>query len=51
MSQDNNKLGVVALTMVIISAMIGGGVFNIPQNIAADAGVGPSFIEWAITAI
>ncbi len=51
MSQDNNKLGVVALTMVIISAMIGGGVFNIPQNIAADAGVGPSLIAWAITAI
>ncbi len=48
---NNAKMGVFALTMLIMSAMIGGGVFNIPQNMAADAGTGANIIAWVITAL
>ncbi len=44
------KVGVFGLTMIIISALIGGGAFNIPQNMSADAGTGANLIAWCITA-
>lgn len=34
---DNKKLGVIALAGVVISAMLGGGVYNLPQNMAQSA--------------
>ena len=49
MADDNKKLGLVALTAVVISAMIGGGVFNLPQNMAQSAGAGAITIAWVIT--
>ncbi len=44
------KMGTFGLTMIIVSAMIGGGAFNIPQNMSADAGTGANLIAWCITA-
>ncbi len=34
------KLGVFAMTLLVISAMFGGGVYNIPQNMAQSAALG-----------
>lgn len=49
MADDSKKLGIVALTSVVISAMVGGGVFNLPQNMAASAGAGAIILAWIIT--
>lgn len=51
MEDQNKKLGVIALTTVVISAMIGGGVFNLPQNMAANAGAEAIIIAWIITGV
>ncbi|MPQ43612.1 basic amino acid/polyamine antiporter [Clostridium tarantellae] len=51
MASDNKKLGVIALTGVVVSAMMGGGVYNLPQNMAQDASAGAILIAWIITGI
>lgn len=43
------QLGVLAMTLLVISAMFGGGVFNIPQNMAQSAALGAILIAWVIT--
>ncbi|WP_054199893.1 basic amino acid/polyamine antiporter [Clostridium baratii] len=50
-SDNNKKLGVVALAGVVISAMLGGGVYNLPQNMAQNASAGAILIAWVITGI
>mgnify|MGYP001508011057 FL=1 len=35
----SKKLGLWALTAVVLSAMVGGGIYDHPQNMAVDAGV------------
>ncbi|ACY84771.1 basic amino acid/polyamine antiporter [Edwardsiella piscicida] len=52
--QDEGKakpLGVLAMTLLVISAMFGGGVFNIPQNMAQSAALGAILIAWVITGV
>lgn len=44
-------MGVIALIGVVINAMIGGGVFSLPQNLAAEASAGGIMIAWVITGI
>ncbi len=44
-----NKLGVISLAALVVSAMIGGGVYNLPQNMAQDAATGAIVIAWIIT--
>ncbi|WP_297595880.1 basic amino acid/polyamine antiporter [uncultured Cetobacterium sp.] len=51
MADDSKKLGLIALTAVVISAMIGGGVFNLPQNMAQSAGPGAIIIAWVVTGV
>ena len=52
MAQDNvKKLGVVALASVVVSSMIGGGIFSLPQNMAQSASAGAVAIAWVITGI
>ena len=54
MSNDgntNNKLGVLALAALVVSAMVGGGIFSLPQNMAQYAGVEAIIIAWAITGV
>ncbi|MBO7146140.1 MAG: amino acid permease [Lentisphaeria bacterium] len=45
------KLGVIPLAAIVVSAMIGGGVFSLPQNMGQSAGVGAVIIAWIITGI
>ncbi|MDT4797707.1 Arginine/ornithine antiporter [compost metagenome] len=52
MSQEGSqKLRLGALTALVIGSMVGGGIFSLPQNMAASADVGAILIGWAITAI
>ena len=45
------KLGLMALTLLVISAMIGGGVFNLPQNMAQSAGLPAVLIAWLVSGL
>jgi arginine:ornithine antiporter/lysine permease len=51
MSQPTQKLRLNALIALVVGSMIGGGIFSLPQNIAARAEVGAILIGWAITAV
>ncbi len=51
MEDNSKKLGLFALSAVVISAMIGGGVFNLPQNMAQTASSGAIVIAWIVTGI
>jgi arginine:ornithine antiporter/lysine permease len=50
-SDGQNGLGVLALAGVVISSMIGGGIYSLPQNMAAGASVGAVILAWIITGI
>lgn len=49
MNQERKTLGMGALTALVVGSMVGGGIFSIPQNTAASAGVGATAIAWLIT--
>ncbi|MCS3470715.1 arginine:ornithine antiporter/lysine permease [Pseudomonas sp. JUb42] len=51
MSATPGKLKLGALVALVVGSMIGGGIFSLPQNMAASAGVGAILIGWAITAV
>ena len=46
-----NGLGVLALAAIVISSMIGGGIYSLPQNMAAGASAGAVLLAWVITGI
>lgn len=45
----DKKLGLTALTALVLSSMLGAGVFSLPQNMAAVASPAALLIGWAIT--
>lgn len=45
------KLGLAALTALVLSSMLGAGVFSLPQNMAAVASPSALLIGWTITGI
>lgn len=47
----SQKLRLGALVALVVGSMIGGGIFSLPQNMAASADVGAVLIGWAITAV
>ena len=47
---DKDKLGLTGLVALVFGMMVGSGIFNIPQNMAAGAGLGAVLIGWGITA-
>ena len=49
--KKGSQLGVWALAGVVVSSMIGGGIYSLPQNMAAGASVGAVFLAWLITGI
>ena len=52
MSNSNKtaaKLGVIGLASIVISSMVGGGVFSLPQNMAASASAAAVLLAWVIT--
>ncbi|UZE19272.1 arginine-ornithine antiporter [Pseudomonas sp. B21-054] len=51
MPQPIEKLRLGALVALVVGSMIGGGIFSLPQNMAARADVGAVLIGWAITAV
>ena len=51
MSEAPGKLRLGALVALVVGSMIGGGIFSLPQNMAASADVGAILIGWAITAV
>lgn len=46
---DAKKLGVIGLAAIVVSSMIGGGIYSLPQNMAAGAGLLAVILAWAIT--
>ena len=51
-AQNNNKkLGVIPLSALVVGAIIGSGIFSLPQNMAEGAGAGAILIAWVITFI
>lgn len=44
-------LGVLALAAIVVSSMVGGGIYSLPQNMAAGASAGAVFLAWIITGI
>lgn len=50
---DNNskKLGLMGLIAIVTGSMIGGGIFNLPQNMAAGAAAGAVMLAWVITGV
>ncbi len=50
--KDNpNGLGVFALAAIVVSSMLGGGIYSLPQNMAAGASAGAVLLAWLITGI
>jgi arginine:ornithine antiporter/lysine permease len=46
-----HKLGLLGTTMLVIGAMVGGGAFNLPQNMAQRAALGAVLIAWLISGL
>ncbi|MDE6166046.1 MAG: amino acid permease, partial [Muribaculaceae bacterium] len=44
------RLGYIGLSALVFGMMVGAGIFNIPQNMAAGAGPGAVMVAWGITA-
>ncbi|WP_313115623.1 arginine-ornithine antiporter [Ectopseudomonas guguanensis] len=51
MSDSTQKLRLGALIALVVGSMVGGGIFSLPQNIAASAGAGATLIGWLITGV
>ncbi len=49
--KEDNKLGLLPLTMLVIGSLIGGGIFDLMQNMSKGAGLIPMLIAWGITAV
>lgn len=43
------KLGVIGLAAIVISSMIGGGIYSLPQNMASGAGLFAVILAWVVT--
>lgn len=43
------KLGIFGLAAIVVSSMIGGGIFSLPQNMAQSAAVGSIILAWIVT--
>ncbi|GLU34354.1 basic amino acid/polyamine antiporter [Trinickia caryophylli] len=48
---STRKLGLPLLSGVVVASMIGGGAFNLPQNMAQGAALGAVVIAWVITLV
>jgi arginine:ornithine antiporter/lysine permease len=51
MEENEKQLGLPALVALIVGAIIGSGIFSLPQNMAQGAGAGAMLIAWGITFI
>ena len=46
---SKTMLGVMGLAGIVVSSMIGGGIYSLPQNMAQNASVGAVILAWIIT--
>ncbi len=46
---SSGGLGVLALAAIVVSSMVGGGIYSLPQNMAAGASAGAVLLSWLIT--
>lgn len=51
MATTERKLGVVPLSALVVGAIVGSGIFSLPQNMAEGAGAGAILIAWGITLV
>ena len=49
MREKDSKLGLLGLISIIVTSMIGGGIFSIPSDMAQNSGVAAVMIGWIIT--
>ena len=49
--KPSGGLGVPALAALVVSSMIGGGIYSLPQNMAQGASAGAVLLAWLITGI
>ena len=45
------KLGAMGLAAIVVSSMVGGGIYSLPKNMAAGAGAGAVILAWIVTGI
>lgn len=50
-SAASKKVGFIGLAAIVISAMVGGGIYNLPQSMSADASGAGQILAWVITGI
>lgn len=50
-ASPQHKLGMFSMTLLVIGAMVGGGAFNLPQNMAQHAGLGAALIAWLVSGL
>lgn len=48
---SKSQIGLTALTALVISSMIGSGIFSLPQNMSAVAGSQALLIGWLMTGV
>lgn len=48
---EKEKLGIWGLTAIVFGSVIGSSIFNIAQNMARAAALGPVILAWLITAV
>lgn len=49
--EQSKKLGLAALACVVVSSMVGGGIYSLPQNMAAGASAGAVLLAWLVTGV
>lgn len=49
MPSSNQRLGLAALTALVVGSMVGAGIFSLPQNVARSAGPAAALIGWAVS--
>ena len=48
---ERQKLGIVGLSAMVFSSVVGGGIYDISQNMACGAALGATIISWVVTAV
>ena len=51
MTDQTKKVGFLGLIAIVVGSMVGGGVFNLPSNMAEGAALGAVIIAWLITGV
>lgn len=50
-SPASPPIGLLPMTLLVVGAMVGGGIFNLPQNMAQHAQLGAILLGWLISGV